>query len=180
MDWPLATLRERPRTPKRAEKRPMTRGPALVLHYLPRGNLLEQDAWRRRHTLLRWLLFLHAPGLMLFGLARGFSVLTVTEVIAPILACLGLAALVTRRRLSSFFVTAGLVYCSSALVGLSNGAIEAHFHFFIIIGFIALYQDWVPLLWNIVFTVISHGLGSAWSSTLIFNHVDAQRNPWMW
>ena len=43
-------------------------------------------------------------------------------------------------------VTGGLVYCSAALVGLTHGAIEAHFHFFIIIGFIALYQDWAPFL----------------------------------
>ncbi len=62
-------------------------------------------------------------------------------------------------------ITAGLVYCSSALVGLSDGAIEAHFHFFIIIGFIALYQDWVPFLFNILFTVVSHGVGSAWQNT---------------
>ena len=40
-------------------------------------------------------------------------------------------------------------------------SIEAHFHFFILIGLIALYQDWVPFLWNVVFTVLSHGLGSA-------------------
>ncbi len=31
-----------------------------------------------------------------------------------------------------------------------------------IIGFIALYQDWVPFSWNIVFTVLSHGLGTLW------------------
>ena len=67
-------------------------------------------------------------------------------------------------------VTAGLVYCSAALVVLTHGTIEAHFHFFIIIGFIALYQDWAPFLFNIVFTVISHGIGSAWQQNLIFDH----------
>ena len=176
----MATLSKRRATQVRTGNGPAVRGPARLLRYLPRGNMLDDDTWQRRHHLLRWLLFLHAPGLMLFGLWRGFSLLTCAAVVGPLFACLGLAAIVTRHRLSSFFVTAGLVYCSSALVGLSGGAIEAHFHFFIIIGFIALYQDWVPFLWNIVFTVISHGLGSAWSSTLIFDHPSGQQNPWIW
>jgi signal transduction histidine kinase len=72
------------------------------------------------------------------------------------------------------------VYCSAALVGFSGGSIEAHFHFFIMIGFIALYQDWVPFLWNIAFTVASHGIGSVWQSNLIFNHPSGQTSPWTW
>ena len=54
------------------------------------------------------------------------------------------------------------MFCSVGLVLLTSGTIEAHFHFFVIIGFIALYQDWVPFLWNVAFTVISHGIGTAW------------------
>ena len=65
-------------------------------------------------------------------------------------------------------------------MGFSNGAIEAHFHFFIIIGFIALYQDWVPFLWNVVFTVLSHGIGTIWLGGQIFNHPAAQAHPWLW
>ena len=81
---------------------------------------------------------------------------------------------------ASVAVTAGLVWCSTALVGITGGSIEAHFHFFIIIGFIALYQDWVPFLLNVLFTVISHGVGSMWLRTLMFNHPAAQENPWLW
>jgi signal transduction histidine kinase len=86
----------------------------------------------------------------------------------------------SQRRVASFFTSAGLVYCSAALVVFSRGFIEAHFHFFIIIGIIALYQDWVPFLWNIVFTVLSHGIGTAWQAGLMFNHPAAQVNPWVW
>ena len=60
------------------------------------------------------------------------------------------------------------------------GRIEAHFHFFIIIGFIALYQDWVPFLLNVLFTVVSHGVGSMWLRSLMFNHPAAQADPWLW
>ena len=99
--------------------------------------------------------------------------------IAP-LVCLVLGHLVSHRRWASFFVTGGLVFCSIALVLLTSGSIEAHFHFFIIIGFIALYQDWVPFLWNVAFTTISHGVGSIWLGAQIFNHPAAQAHPWLW
>ncbi len=38
----------------------------------------------------------------------------------------------------------------------------------------------MPFLWNIVFTVLSHGIGTAWQAGLIFNHPSAQVNPWIW
>ena len=151
-----------------------------LLDSLPRGNTLNETAWRRRHEFLQWVLFLHLPSLYLFGVALGNGALTTAAVlIAPVL-CLLLGRLVSNRRLASLFITAGLVYCSAALVGLSHGSIEAHFHFFIMIGFIALYQDWVPFLWNIVFTVLSHGLGSLLGQNLIFNHPAGQTSPWVW
>jgi signal transduction histidine kinase len=151
-----------------------------LLDYLPRGNMLDDKAWRRRHQFLQWVLLLHLPGLFLFGVALRHGVVTTAGVLVPPALCLLLGRLVANRRLAAFFVTAGLVYCSSALVGLSNGSIEAHFHFFIMIGFIALYQDWVPFLWNIVFTVLSHGIGSLIGRNLIFNHPAGQTSPWVW
>jgi signal transduction histidine kinase len=153
---------------------------ATVMGYLPRGNLLDDRAWRRRHTVVQTLLLLHVPALAAFGWWQGFPPLTCLYVVVTPVLCYAAAAVIKRRRVASFFTTVGVVYCSAALVGLSRGSIEAHFHFFIIIGFIALYQDWVPFLWNIAFTVLSHGLGSLWQSNLIFNHPSAQAQPWVW
>jgi signal transduction histidine kinase len=151
-----------------------------LLAYLPRGNMLDDRAWRKRHRLLQWVLFIHLPGLFLFGLGVGQSLPFTLRAVAALPVFI-LAGMLTRyRRFSSIAVTAGLVYCSAALVGLSRGSIEAHFHFFIMIGFIALYQDWVPFLWNVVFTVLSHGVGTVWKSNLIFNHPAGQTNPWVW
>jgi hypothetical protein len=151
-----------------------------VLAYLPRGNTLDDEVWRKRHRLLQWVLFIHLPGLILFGLVVGQTLAFTLRAVA-VLPLFMVGGMFTRhRRFASISVTAGLVYCSAALVGLSRGSIEAHFHFFIMIGFIALYQDWVPFLWNVVFTVLSHGVGSVWKSNLIFNHPAGQANPWVW
>jgi signal transduction histidine kinase len=151
-----------------------------LLAYLPRGNTLDYQVWRRRHVFLQWVLLLHLVGLYVFGLWRGYGTTEVTAALVAPFACLIAGRLVRHRRLASLLITAGLVYCSAALVGFSGGSIEAHFHFFIMIGFIALYQDWVPFLWNIAFTVASHGIGSVWQTSLIFNHPAGQTSPWTW
>jgi signal transduction histidine kinase len=153
---------------------------SALLDYLPRGNTLSDEAWNRRHLFLQWVLLLHLPALYAFGLWRGYAPADVAESVAIPFACLVVGHFLRTRRLASVFITAGLVYCSAALVGLSGGSIEAHFHFFIMIGFIALYQDWVPFLWNIGFTVLSHGFGSAFRSDLMFNHHAGIAHPWTW
>lgn len=151
-----------------------------LLAYLPRGNTLDDRAWHKRHVFLQGVLLLHLPLLFAFGLLMGRSFLSTMAVLSVPAACLVLGRLIRQRRAASVLITAGLTYCSAVLVGFSNGSIEAHFHFFIMIGFIALYQDWVPFLWNVVFTVLSHGIGSAWRTNLIFNHPAGQTSPWVW
>ncbi|HEV3397710.1 MAG TPA: ATP-binding protein, partial [Actinomycetes bacterium] len=151
-----------------------------LLAYLPRGNTLDDRAWHKRHVFLQALLLLHLPLLFAFGLFMGRSAWDAVVVLSVPAACVVLGRLIGHRRVASVLITAGLTYCSAVLVSFSNGSIEAHFHFFIMIGFIALYQDWVPFLWNVVFTVLSHGLGSALRSDLIFAHPAGQASPWVW
>jgi len=149
--------------------------------WFPRGNTLDDETFRRRHLLLCCILGLHVPALFVFGIVQGVSAgHAAVEVTAPA-TCLVVAHLARdHRRWAAFFVAAGLVYCSSVLVHLSYGSIEAHFHFFILIGLIALYQDWVPFLWNAVFTVVSHGIGGTLDPERMYNHPAAQNRPWVW
>ncbi|MFL6221549.1 MAG: ATP-binding protein, partial [Actinomycetes bacterium] len=151
-----------------------------LLAYLPRGNTLDDRSWHKRHVFLQALLLLHLLLLFAFGLFMGRTAWDTMLVLSVPAACLVLGRLITQRRVASVLITAGLTYGSAVLVSFSNGSIEAHFHFFIMIGFIALYQDWVPFLWNVVFTVLSHGVGSALRTDLIFNHPAGQTSPWVW
>jgi signal transduction histidine kinase len=151
-----------------------------MLDYLPRGNTLDDETFRRRHLLLCWVLGLHIPPLFAFGLWQGYDVRHMLVEVTPPTAALVFARLARNRRLAAFFATFGLVFCSYLLVHLSEGSIEAHFHFFILIGFIVLYQDWVPLLANTAFTVISHGVGGVVDPSSVYNHYAAQNKPWLW
>ena len=151
------------------------------LDALPHAQSLTEEDWQRRHRIMLWLLGLHVPALGVFGLALGYTPETMLLVLILPVVAVALGHLLNHhRRTASVTVTGGLVYCSAALVGLTHGTIESHFHFFIIIGFIALYQDWAPFLFNIIFTVLSHGIGSAYQRSLFFDHSAGQTNPWLW
>ena len=152
-----------------------------LINILPRGNTLSEADWQRRHRLLQWVLLVHVPVLAAIGLALHNPLLPLAIALTiPVICAVAGRLLSHHRRLGSAAVSAGLVWCSTALVGITNGSIESHFHFFIIIGFIALYQDWVPFLLNVLFTVVTHGVGSMWLRTLMFNHPAAQAHPWLW
>lgn len=151
-----------------------------VLDLLPRGSQLDEPDWQRRHRFLKRVLLAHVPALAVIGLLYGWDVLAVgIALLGPVVSLIA-AHLLPGRRWPAVAVTTGLVYCSTILVVFTYGTIEAHFHFFIIIGFIALYQDWAPFLCNIGLTVLTHGIGTAWQQGLIFNHPSAQQNPWVW
>src|SRR3979411_97534 len=92
---------------------------SAVLEYLPRGNTLSDEAWSKRHLLLQWVLLLHVPALFLFGVLRGYRVQDVAAAVAVPFALLLVSRLMRTRRLASFFITAGLSFCSAVLVGLS-------------------------------------------------------------
>jgi signal transduction histidine kinase len=148
--------------------------------FVPQGELLDDETFRRRHLLLSILLALHLPALVAFALVRGFDADVTFLAVLPLAPFLIVGRLVRERRIAAFFVTAGLVYCAVVLVYLSGGSIEAHFHFFVLIGFIALYQDWVPFAWNVVFVVLSHGLANEMAPEAMYNHHAAQTSPWTW
>jgi signal transduction histidine kinase len=167
-------------TGKGRKRGPIRRAIRTVFDYLPRGNTLDDETFRRRHLLLCWVLGLHIPALFAFGLWQGYDIGHMVLEVAPPTAALVFARLARNRRLAAFFATFGLVFCSYLLVHLSAGSIEAHFHFFILIGFIVLYQDWVPLLANTGFTVISHGVGGVVDPSSVYNHYAAQNKPWLW
>jgi diguanylate cyclase (GGDEF)-like protein len=84
------------------------------------------------------------------------------------------------RRARSTAAVLGLVTASAVIVHLSGGVVEAHFHFFVMIGVITLYQDWLPFGLALGYVVVHHsGLGLL-APHDVFNHAAAVRSPWKW
>jgi signal transduction histidine kinase len=150
-----------------------------VLAALPRGNSLDDRSWERRHRLLLWLLVAHVPALLVAGWLVGHSPHHLLDV-APlaILACAGIW--LPRRGLRTGAVTLGLVMSAAAFVHLTGGAVEAHFHYFVVFGLIGLYQDWRPYLLAVCYVVVSHGLLERLYPGGIYSDPRALENPWRW
>ena len=154
---------------------------ARIRTFLPRGGTLPDDVWRTRHQGILILLWLHVPGLFVFGLATGSSAIhSLFE--AAVVACPAVAAWLStgRRRESTIFAAIGLMTASAVLVHLSGGMIEAHFHFFVMVGVVVLYQDWRPFLIAIGFVVLHHGVVGVFSPQDVYNHEGAWKQPWIW
>ena len=154
---------------------------ARVRHVLPRGRTLPDDAWRKRHRALSVLLWLHALLLPVFAGVQGYNALHALGE-GSVLALIAFAAyaLRHRRRGAATLISLGLVTSSALAVHISGGVIEAHFHFFLIIMVLALYEDWLPFLIAAAYVLIHHGLTGVLAPHEVYNHPDAIAHPWKW
>jgi diguanylate cyclase (GGDEF)-like protein len=148
--------------------------------WLPQGGSLPAEVWRARHKALLRVLLAHVPGVFVFALARGFPLWHAALAAAPV-GALWLAALTAERRAAQEFLCAtGLITASSMLVHLAAGNIEMHFHFFVMVALLSLYQDWLPFLTALVLVVLEHGVvGSIWPHQ-VYDHASAWNDPWLW
>jgi diguanylate cyclase (GGDEF)-like protein/PAS domain S-box-containing protein len=147
---------------------------------LPKGQTLPYESWEQRHRWMLVVLWLHVPALFAFSLVQGYPLWHALLDCAPV----ALAAVAARyahgRNLRSAIAATGLLTCSALTVHVSGGYIEAHFHFFVMIVLLTLYEDWVPFLLATFYVVLHHGTGTALGKHEVFNHPDAIAHPWKW
>ena len=148
---------------------------------LPRGRTLPPAELARRHRMLLVLLWLHVIVVPVWGLDRGFG-LGHSLVEGGAIAVCAVAATIAGARRSGgpLLVALGLLTSSAVIVHLSGGVIEAHFHFFVVIVLLTLYEDWTIFLLAAAFVVLHHGVGGALDPHAVFNHPDAAAHPWRW
>jgi PAS domain S-box-containing protein len=152
-----------------------------LLAALPTGRTLPEEVWLRRHKALLTVLWLHALGLTIFASLRGYNLLHSLGHGAPLvlLACMAMAAK-GNRRAAAAFVSLGLISSSALLVHSWDGVIEGHFHFFVMIALLTLYEDWFPFLLAAAYVVLHHGVMGAIDPGGVYNHPDAAAHPWKW
>jgi diguanylate cyclase (GGDEF)-like protein len=154
---------------------------ARALAVLPRGNAITPESWSRRHRAILVLVWLHVPALYIIGIERGLGLLhPLLEVAVVAVFAVGAGFKNLSRDLRASLATMGLVTSSGILVHLTGGLIEMHFHFFVVVAVVALYQSWFPFLVAIAFVLLHHGVMGGLDSTSVYNHPAALRNPWKW
>jgi hypothetical protein len=135
---------------------------------LPKGNLLSPKTWHVRHRGIVIFLWTQAAGLAGLALLLG-ETLAHSLVEGGAVAATAVLASVEAlpRRVRSAVASLGLVVASAVLVHISGGYIEMHFHFFVMVGLLALYQDGIdPAYHGKIFEVFqrlqdipTHGTG---------------------
>ncbi len=154
---------------------------------LPEGGTLPEDVWQKRYSFLLGLTWFHAIVIALIGPLLGYrwelSIDAITRdgnvlhtlfegLIIALFAAVGSIKWIGRT-LQAVAVAMGLMTASAMLVHLSGGYIEIHFHFFVMLAFLALLQDWVPYVLAIVYVAVHHGVvGALWPEE-VFNHAAA-------
>jgi PAS domain S-box-containing protein len=146
---------------------------------LPNGKTLPEEQWQARHRALVWLLWGHVVALPIVALLYGMPVLHALAD-GGVIAVFGVLAelKVGGRRARSLVVVFGLLTCSAALVHITGGLIEAHFHFFVMVAALSLYEDWIAFLVSVAYVLLQHGIMAALiDHDAVFNH---SGSSWKW
>lgn len=149
--------------------------------WLPQGRGLPEAQWQIRHRAIIVLILAHAVALCIFGLTQRVAPTVVFAETGAIALLGGLAAVPAfTRSMRSGIAALALVSCSAVLTQFWGGVIEAHFHFFVVVALIALYQDWVPFLLAILYVALDHGVIGTMFPHAVYDHQDAIDHPWTW
>ena len=128
-----------------------------VLAWLPHGGALAASDWRWRHAAVCVVLALHLPVLLVWA-AVDHGVEAAWPALLPALALLVARLPVVGRTVQAISASAGLLCSSALVVSLAHSATEAHFHYFLAVAVVALYQDWAVYALAIGFVLLQHGL----------------------
>jgi signal transduction histidine kinase len=149
---------------------------SIDLTWLPRGRGLSEPDFEARHRLITIILALHVPAIVAYAMIAGHTFDSGLLNALPVAFCLLGAVLPGPRLRRSLASSLGLLSSSAVLVHLSNGQIELHFHYFVAVALIALYQEWVVYLTAILFVLLEHGVLGEMDHTTVYNHGG---NPWV-
>ena len=155
---------------------------ARLRAFLPRGGSLPVDEWHRRHRAMVAVLWINAVALTVYGTLLGRYGLG--HNVAHAAGLVTLALLATNgsfgRKWRQSFTSLGLLTAAALLVHLTNGLIEAHFYFFVLVVALTLYEDWLPFLLAVAYVLLHHGLIGTLDPHEVYNRRVEWAHPWTW
>lgn len=155
-------------------------GLALLAAAVPHGGALPEQAWAARHRGIIVLLWVHVVALVAIGVVLDETL--AVWVLAPgLVAAFTVTAMWERlsQNARASMATLGLLSGSAILIGFFDGLIEAHFHFFIVIAVVSLYQCWRPFLLAVGFVLAHHLVLGTLMPNEVYNHAMALHDPWL-
>jgi diguanylate cyclase (GGDEF)-like protein/PAS domain S-box-containing protein len=163
---------------ERPEGRPPT--PGELLHaVLPRGSDLAQPLWRARHRALLGLLVAHVLLLPLWALLNSEPFTHVLGLEAGLVGLVAVGANARSRALAASAVALGLVASAAAVVHAGDGRSVLHFHFFVVVAALALYQRWTPFLLALGFVIVDHAVMGLLAPEDVYDDAFSLQSPWL-
>ncbi|WNB85470.1 EAL domain-containing protein [Cellulomonas sp. ATA003] len=148
---------------------------------LPTGRMLADDVWGRRHHAIIRIAAAQAIGIAIFAAVSGHGPAVVLAWLGAIAGPLVVAVPQRLPRAArSFASSVSLFAASVAAVHLTGGLTEMHFHFFVMVGVVALYQDWVPFGVGLAIVLLHHGIVGSMHPHAVYGHGAALHHPLTW
>ncbi|MDO9381124.1 MAG: EAL domain-containing protein [Nocardioidaceae bacterium] len=152
-----------------------------LLRWLPQGRALPRAVWVQRHRVVMAIAFAQA---IVLGVVSAFwgpspSYAPMHAAIVALPALLAMPQWLPRTVRSSL-ATTSLMTASMMLIYLWGGQTEAHFHFFVMVALVALYQDWAPFGTALLLVLAHHGILGTLVPHDVFGHHGAHVHPWLW
>ncbi len=158
---------------------------ARLSSFIPSSSDLSESEWRLRHRIMvsgYVVTVVVALGVtMIITIRRGDFDLLHTMAEALIAAAPGCFLFVANgRQVSQLLTSTGLLIGCGLLVHGTGGLIESHFAFFVTLPLIALYADWRPYLYAVVYVALTHGVVGTLAPETMYNHPAALAAPFTW
>ena len=151
-----------------------------VRSFLPTGARIDHDSFVARHLVAKLTVAVMLVVLTVVGLVNGDGILHVLFELLPV-AIPGVLAHLARNRLVAILAASwALMACASVLVHQTEGLIEAHFLYFVLLPLVALYQDWRAFLGSIGYVLVSHTIVGVIRPESMYNHPAALASPIKW
>jgi methyl-accepting chemotaxis protein len=164
----------------------------LYIERTPDGTEIPDETFDKRHRGV--LLFTVALLPLIFVISRMQGLESITGATLPaiplihsivgiglVLGLLVIAALPQMpRRVRSSLSAVGFMINASVLAYFTGGFIEAHFLYFVGVGVVALYEDWIPFAITIGYVALQHSVFGLIEWFAVYNHPAAMANPIVW
>jgi hypothetical protein len=147
--------------------------------WIPRGGKVPQRSFDERHRVIMAAIGLHSALLIAIFFGAHDKAWTLIGWLIPI-GLLTAGGLLKGRLVKSSATSLALLCCAAAMVDLTHGSITTHFDFFVVLAFVAIYQEWAPYLLSILFTLVEHIFMGLFMPMMVFGDPALARRPLLW
>ncbi len=133
----------------------------------------------KRDRFVLYTVLAHVPAAAAAGAMFGHLLAGISIAAAAALCCIIAFAGSSGTRAFRVYGAMLLMADSAALIAASGGQSVMHFHVFIVLTFLTMYFDWLPIVAGSVAIAAHHALGNVFFPQLVFGDMTVMGNSWL-